>query len=166
MKSTKGSLETKLHYDQFFYPLDNIQNWNYLYGSKGFLQYQFVIPKNKESSINLQNIFYFIKENNIYPFLVVLKKFGKANDNYLSFPEEGYTVTFDFKVDNKIFSVLDILDKKVLEYGGKIYLTKDARMKKEVFQNSYKNIDKFLAVKNKLDPNCIFKSEQYKRLFD
>lgn len=166
MSNTKKDLVTKVHYDKFFYPLDNIQNWNYLYGSKGFLQYQFVIPKNIESSKNLQNIFDFIKKEEVYPYLVVLKKFGKANNNYLSFPEEGYTVTFDFKVDNKIFDFLDKLDKKILDYNGKIYLTKDARMKKEIFKSSYKKLDKFLEIKSIIDPNGIFKSEQYKRLFN
>src|SRR4029077_21027759 len=34
-----------IDYDMFLYPLDAIANWNRVYGPKGFVQYQFVIPE-------------------------------------------------------------------------------------------------------------------------
>lgn len=164
-KNSKLKTPHDINYNAFFYPLDNLKNWNYLYGKKGFLQYQFVIPKNEDSIKNLKNIFSFIKNENKHPYLIVFKLFGNENNNYLSFPLHGYTVTLDFKIDNGIFEFLDKLDLKILNFNGRIYLTKDARMKKQVFQESYKNFEKFLEIKKKIDPKFLFSSLQFERLF-
>ena len=129
------------YFDKFFYPLDNIYNWNRLYGKNGFLQYQFVIPLENSLS-KIKEIFKIIKENNLKSFLSVLKTFGNIKSvGILSFPIQGLTLAIDFKISNyKLFETLDILDKIVLEAGGRIYPAKDCRMKGEVFFSSY-NID-------------------------
>ena len=164
-KSLKSSATYITHYDNFFYPLDKINNWNYIYGKQGFLQYQFVIPKDDNGINNLFNILQYIKNYQQYPNLAVLKLFGNANNNYLSFPKLGYTLTLDFKISTNIFKFLNNLDKKILDYNGKIYLTKDARMSKTVFKESYANLDKFLKIKNQVDPDNLFRSMQFDRLF-
>ena len=71
----------------------------------------------------------------------------------------------DFKISTNIFKFLNNLDKKILDYNGKIYLTKDARMSKTVFKESYANLDKFLKIKNQVDPDNLFRSMQFDRLF-
>ena len=73
----------------------------------------------------------------------MLKLFGKANANYLSFPEEGYTLALDFKRDAGLFPLLDRLDAMVLDYGGRFYLTKDARVSKATFEKGYPKINAF-----------------------
>jgi decaprenylphospho-beta-D-ribofuranose 2-oxidase len=40
----------------------------------------------------------------------------------------------------------------VKEYGGRIYLTKDARMKPEIFHSTYPNASAFTTFLNKIDP--------------
>jgi decaprenylphospho-beta-D-ribofuranose 2-oxidase len=72
-------------------------------------------------------------------FLAVLKTFGER-DNYsspISFPTAGYTLALDFKISAKVFLLLDELDKIVLDYGGKLYLTKDVRMSKTMYSKTY-----------------------------
>ncbi|HOP49005.1 MAG TPA: FAD-binding oxidoreductase [Ignavibacteriales bacterium] len=153
----------KVHYDKFFYPLDSINNWNRIYGKNGFTQYQFIIPKDKSFDA-LSEILYEIHISGKGSFLSVLKLYGKENNNYLSFPIEGYSLALDFKIDNDIFDFLDKLDKIVLKYGGRIYLTKDARLNKETFYKAYQKLDYFLKIRNQVDPNKKINSLQSRRL--
>ena len=149
--------------DTFFYPLDAINHWNRIYGKKGFTQYQFILPK--ESSFEgLQKILKAISDSGKGSFLAVLKLYGKANSNWLSFPMEGYSLALDFKIEDGLFELLDRLDKIVIEYGGRIYLTKDARVSKEVFEKGYPDIDKFREFREKNRMQEVFESLQSKRV--
>jgi decaprenylphospho-beta-D-ribofuranose 2-oxidase len=130
-------------YEPFFYPLDAITNWNRGYGRKGFLQYQFVIPMERKDG--LVKILNRIRENGHASFLAVLKVFGEDN-SFISFPMKGYTMAMDFPVSDSLFPFLDELDKMVLEYGGRIYLSKDARMKPSMFTAGYNNAGKFADI--------------------
>lgn len=149
--------------DTFFYPLDMAQNWNRLYGRNGFLQYQFVLPK-EESFNGLQLILGEISKSGKGSFLSVLKLMGTENKNFLSFPMEGYTLALDFKVEPGIFNLLNHLDRIVSEMGGRIYLTKDARMSREIFEYGYPRLDKFREVRKRYGMAGVFESEQSKRL--
>ena len=150
-------------YDSFFYPLDSIHDWNKIYGKRGFLQYQFVIPK-EASKEGLKVILSKIAESGFGSFLAVLKLLGKENEGLISFPLEGYTLALDFPVCQRVFELLEELDKIVIDYGGRIYLTKDARMKEETFHKGYSNLEKFLTIKYKVDPENKFRSLQSQRL--
>ncbi|MBP0020401.1 MAG: FAD-binding oxidoreductase [Cyanobacteria bacterium SBLK] len=113
--------------DRYFYPLDGIENWNRIYGDRGFVQYQFVLPK-AQSKAGLEEILNQISTSKKGSFLTVLKLFGQADpDACLSFPMEGYTLALDFKLQPGLFEFLNELDKIVLECGGRLYLVKDAR---------------------------------------
>ena len=151
------------HYEPFFYPLDRIHNWNRMYGKNGFIQYQFVLPK-EAGPDGMSTILQRIATTKRGSFLAVLKAFGKANSNYLSFPMEGYTLALDFKMDKNLFSLLDELDKIVLDYNGRLYLTKDARMSEEMFKKSYPQWEKFLNVRKKYGADQVFNSLQSQRL--
>ncbi|MBL4580253.1 MAG: FAD-binding oxidoreductase [Gammaproteobacteria bacterium] len=149
--------------DSYFFPLDSISNWNRLYGSNGFLQYQFVIPSDSALE-GITTVLEKVSEKGKGSFLTVLKKFGEANENLLSFPKAGYTLTLDFKNEPALFSLLDELDQIVLAHDGRLYLAKDARMSEEVFKASYPNWESFMAIKNKYDPSNRFASLQSNRL--
>jgi len=147
----------------FFYPLDRIGSWNRLYGMAGFLQYQFVIPK-EDGVKNLRKLMTLITESGEASFLAVLKQFGRANHNLLSFPQEGYTLALDFKVSEKVFKLLERLDELVLEMGGRIYLTKDARMSERTFKQSYPRWSEFESIRSKYHAIGKYASSQSKRL--
>ena len=134
--------ESKVSIDSFFYPLDSIDNWNRIYGKNGFTQYQFILPL-ENSFDGLKEILEHISNSKKGSFLAVLKLYGKANDNYLSFPLQGYSLALDFKIEDSLFGFLDELDEIVIKHGGRIYLTKDVRVKKEVFEKGYSKIDIF-----------------------
>lgn len=153
----------KVDIDTFFYPLDAIDNWNRIYGKNGFTQYQFILPK--ENSLNgLGEVLKSISQSGKGSFLAVLKLYGQANDNYLSFPMEGYSLALDFKIEKGVFELLDKLDDIVLEHGGRIYLAKDARVSKEVFEQGYPQIDKFRTIRKKYRMGEKFNSLQSWRI--
>lgn len=159
----EAALPERIHYEQYFYPLDKIHDWNRLYGKRGFTQYQFVIPKEAGKG-GVADILKRISDSNRGSFLAVLKVFGRGNDNYLSFPMEGYTLAVDFKLDDGLFSMLDELDRTVLDFGGRLYLTKDARMNAETFKRGYPEWELFQQTCRAVDPDRHFCSLQSKRL--
>ena len=162
-KTRKAINDTTTTIEKFFYPLDSIHNWNKIYGKNGFLQYQFVLPK--ESSFEgLQNILSQISHAGLGSFLTVLKLFGPERENYLSFPQEGYTLALDFKIENKLFPLLERLDSLILDYGGRLYLTKDARMSSEMVIKGYPMFDQFKDIRDKYSLYNKFNSIQSKRL--
>lgn len=162
-KAPKGVSHQKVDIDTFFYPLDAINNWNRIYGKKGFTQYQFIIPK-ESSYIGLKEILSAIAESGKGSFLAVLKLYGPANENYLSFPLEGYSLALDFKIEEGIFALLNHLDKIVLKYNGRIYLTKDVRVSKTTFEEGYPMIEKFRAFRKAIGADKVFQSLQSKRV--
>lgn len=149
-KQTKKSVEGFVHYEPFFYPLDVINEWNKIYGKKGFIQYQMVIPKEKGKE-GMRKILETIADSGNGSFLAVLKLFGKNNPKaYNSFPMEGYTLALDFKVNDKLKYLVEELDKIVEEFGGRIYLTKDS-MSNPKLTNYLRNVDspKFVSLQRK-----------------
>jgi decaprenylphospho-beta-D-ribofuranose 2-oxidase len=115
-----------IHYNDFFYPLDSIRNWNHVYGPKGLLQYHFVLPL-QSSKEGMQKVIALVKKSKATCTLAVMKLFGKPNDETPeSFPMEGYNLALDF-IQNKYAIVLfPALDCLVKSLGGKVYKTKDA----------------------------------------
>lgn len=151
-----------IDYDTYFYPLDSILHWNRGYGKQGFTQYQFVIPP-ESAYEGLSKILNKMLELNLGSFVTVLKYFGKQ-EGILSFPMEGYTLALDFPIRRDTFQKLQQLDPIVLDYGGRLYLTKDARMSRDMFQRSYPRLQEFLEIKQKLDPENRIRSLQFDRL--
>ena len=162
-KAKSGESRQKVGIDTFFYPLDAISHWNRIYGKNGFTQYQFILPK-EASFEGLGKILTKIADSGKGSFLAVLKLYGKENENYLSFPVEGYSLALDFKIEPSLFVLLDSLDEIVNEYGGRIYLTKDVRVSKEVFEKGYPKIDEFRKFREKEGMDRVFNSLQSRRL--
>jgi decaprenylphospho-beta-D-ribofuranose 2-oxidase len=160
-KNFKKEINNVVFYEPFFYPLDAILHWNRGYGKKGFVQYQFVLPL--ESKQGLIEILKKISGQGLGSFLAVLKVFGKQDD-LISFPREGYTLALDFPVRKNLFKFLDELDEIVLSYGGRLYLSKDARMKPEIFWRGYPTAQNFLDIVKKYNPQFKINSIQALRL--
>ena len=158
-----SSKNTSVHYEPFFYPLDQIKNWNNLYGKRGFVQYQFVIPK-AAGIETLKELLAKIATSGNGSFLTVLKVFGEQNSNLLSFPLSGYTVALDFQIKPGLFEFLDKLDQFLSEVGGRTYLTKDARMTEQSFKKFYPNWEKFQEIRAKYGCIETFTSLQSRRL--
>ncbi|MEY2700689.1 MAG: hypothetical protein RIQ52_1444 [Pseudomonadota bacterium] len=132
------------HYIPYFYPLDNLQEWNRIYGPRGFYQYQCVIPGVHGRDV-VNALMTAIRQAGEGSFLAVLKTFGALPSlGMLSFPREGVTLALDFpnrgKVTQQLFARLDAI---VLEAGGRLYPAKDARMSSAMFEAGYDRIQQF-----------------------
>ncbi len=148
---------------KFFYPLDAIKNWNRIYGSDGFVQYQFAIPDKKVELI--LDFLRKLQDNKIPNFLPVLKRFGDFKNGHLSFPIKGWTLATDIPANYEIaMELLDDFDEKIVDAGGRIYLSKDARQKKETFKKTYERYSEWKQIKNEMDKNNIFSSSLAERL--
>ena len=149
-------------YNSFFFPLDQISNWNRLYGSRGFTQYQFILPK-ANGREGMRKILEKLSSSKTFSFLGVLKLYKQQN-GYLPFGMDGFALALDFPITNELFEFLDELDEMVLAYGGRLYLTKDVRMGKKMFMESYPDVDEFLDHVKQIDPETKFKSLQSDRV--
>ena len=163
ISSLKNKNKSIVGYEDFFFPLDKIHHWNRMYGTSGFLQYQFVLPL-KKSKEGMEKILNIISESGQGSPLAVLKLFGPKNENYLSFPIEGFTLALDFKNQPTLFQLLDELDKIVLEYEGRVYLAKDARIKEKNFESGYTKIKEFRRLRHQDNLEIKFQSYQSRRL--
>jgi FAD/FMN-containing dehydrogenase len=124
-------------YDQFFYPLDAIRQWNLLYGQQGFLQYQCVIPEEHPEAC--EELLERIARSGMGSFLGVLKQFGSAPPaGMLSFPRPGLTIALDFAMrGERTLALMRSFDEVVQQSGGALYPAKDARMSPAMFQTSF-----------------------------
>lgn len=151
------------HFEGFFYPLDGILHWNRGYGKRGFTQYQFAIPFD-DGLRRLEQLLTAIFSAGELPFLNVLKRFGKASQGHLSFPTEGYTLAIDFPIRKNTPELLKRLDAMVLDAGGRIYLGKDSFLDAASFRAMYSQLDNWLDIKAKYDPNNVFTSDLGRRV--
>ncbi|TMC61741.1 MAG: FAD-binding oxidoreductase [Chloroflexota bacterium] len=147
-------------YEPFFYPLDSIHEWNRLYGKRGFLQYQFVVPF-QDGFGAMREIIGRIRRSGEGSFLTVLKTFGTIRSpGMLSFPRPGITLALDFAYGGqKTLQLLDELDKVVRQSGGAVYPAKDARMSAENFQAFFPRWQEFAQY---VDPH--FSSSFWRRV--
>ncbi|UBF30230.1 FAD-binding oxidoreductase (plasmid) [Kovacikia minuta CCNUW1] len=161
-KQLGQDIRSIVDYDSFFYPLDFLWDWNRLYGKRGFVQYQCAIPQ-ETSREALTQILQLCSEKGWGSFLAVLKQLG-AQEGWLSFPMPGYTLALDMPVRPGLWEFLEQLDQLVIQYGGRLYLAKDARLSAATFRAMYPKFPQWLEVKTKVDPENRFTSALSQRL--
>ena len=155
--------EGLVDYDSFFYPLDTLHHWNRIYGRRGFTQYQFVLPR-AQGEAGMAAILDKLVRDRMGSFLSVLKRFGPQGEGWLSFPMAGYTLTLDFPITPRLFPFLDELDQLVLAYGGRVYLTKDVRLRGEALRQMYPQLPAFEQALARVNPEGRMRSLQAERL--
>jgi FAD/FMN-containing dehydrogenase len=162
-KQLRPRVSSLVHYDGYFYPLDALHHWNRVYGRRGFVQYQLVIPK-EAGREGIREVLRRVRASGTGSFLSVLKLFGQADPGWMSFPIPGYTLAMDFPVRKALFGFLDELDRLVADYGGRIYLSKDARLAPAMLDKMYPEAQRFKAFLDAHDPGQQICSHQAERL--
>lgn len=152
------------HPDAFFYPLDMLDDWNLIYGRRGFTQYQCVLPHAEDNAPARRFLERFVSAGGM-GFLCVIKDCGAEGRGMLSFPRPGISIAMDFPIDHgKTQRLVDRLNELVIAEGGRNYLTKDALTRPEHFHAMEPRLDAFNAVRRKWDPQGKLRSAQSVRL--
>jgi decaprenylphospho-beta-D-ribofuranose 2-oxidase len=140
------------------FPLDALDAWPRLYGRPGFLQYQLVVPYGAERV--LEDVLSELRRARVPCYLAVLKDFGEANGAPLSFPLAGWTLALDLpRAAAGRGPALERCDERVAGAGGRVYLSKDARLRPEALRAMYPRLDEWRAVRDQADPEQVWRSD-------
>jgi decaprenylphospho-beta-D-ribofuranose 2-oxidase len=140
------------------FPLDKLEAWPRLYGPPGFLQYQLVVPRGSEAV--LRAVIEHLRRVRVPCYLAVLKDFGPANAAPLSFPIAGWTLALDLpRAAGGLYAALDYCDELVAGAGGRVYLTKDARLRPSTVNAMYPRLEEWRAVRDHADPERLWRSD-------
>jgi FAD/FMN-containing dehydrogenase len=163
VRRTRGTTRP-VPYHGFFYPLDAIGGWNRLYGRRGFLQYQCVVPR-AAGRPAVAELLERAVEAGTASFLAVIKDCGPESDAYLSFPLEGTTLALDLPYRGpRTEALVHELNATVIAAGGRVYLAKDAVTRPEDFALMVPRLETWRKVRDRWDPEHRFRSCQSVRV--
>jgi decaprenylphospho-beta-D-ribofuranose 2-oxidase len=147
----------------YLFPLDRLGEWHRLYGAGGLLQYQFVVPRGEEDAITRS--VELMRARRLPVYLAVFKRLGPAFGGPLSFPLAGWTLAVDVPAGAPGARVtLDELDELLASCGGRVYLTKDARLRRDALEAMYPQLERFRAQRRRVDPDGVLGSDLSRRL--
>ncbi len=147
----------------FFHPLDGVRRWNSLYGTQGFIQYQFIVPLTEVEV--LRRVIEAFAGQGVASFLAVLKRMGRQNIAPMSFPTEGWTLTLDMAAGIRgLPELLARVDSMVLDAGGRHYLAKDSHVSPVAVRRGYPRFGEWQDVRDEMDPGKTWNSDLARRL--
>jgi FAD/FMN-containing dehydrogenase len=151
------------HPDAFFYPLDVVENWNRLYGRRGFTQYQCVLPDSSGTGA-ARRFLELLTRRGGASMLCVIKDCGPEGQGLLSFPKKGISIALDIPITDDTQGLVDALNEEVIAEGGRVYLAKDAFTRAEHFRAMEPRLPAFLEARRRWDPEGRIRSVQSVRL--
>ena len=162
-RAPKRAREERVSLEGHFFPLDALGDWNRLYGPRGLIQYQCLLPLGAQDA--LQRVVEIFLNERVPIYLAVLKRMGEGSGGLLSFPREGLTLAMDMPAKaERLDEALKRADRLVAEEGGCVYLAKDAKLAKESLEQMYPQLESFREIRRNLDPQEALQSDMARRL--
>jgi decaprenylphospho-beta-D-ribofuranose 2-oxidase len=162
-RSSWGASPRLLPIDAGLMPLDAVSRWSHLYGARGFVQYQFAVPSREVDVLGA--VITCLHRAKCPSYFTTLKRLGAAGEGLLSFPLRGWSLSLDIPAGRPaLLPILDELDSHVVGAGGRVYLAKDSRLRREHLEAMYPRIDQFREVCKRVDPRGVLQSDLSRRL--
>ena len=163
LAGTLAAADRLVPFEPYFFPLDAVGDWKRVFGRRGLVQHQCVIPRSQGRRV-LAEVLELIARRGCPSFLAVLKLFGPDPSPLMAFPMEGYTLAVDFPASQETFEMLDAIDEQLRGVGGRIYLAKDARQSRATLEAGYPGLAAFRDLRRTQGASKVFMSRQSERL--
>ena len=148
--------------ERLLFPLEKWSNWKRIYQPGGFHQHQSLIPLDR-CQYAIRKLLTIACSGALAPPLVVLKCM-RSGGGWLSFPEQGMTLTMDIRAAGKSREILCKLDQEVADQGGRVYLAKDSTLTPELLARMYPDLSRFQELRQRIDPDRKIASDLSRRL--
>jgi FAD/FMN-containing dehydrogenase len=156
------------HYAAFFWPLDALDGWNRLYGRRGFLQFQCLLPagllawRGAAPFHELLELFQAAGGG----ALAVMKTMGPRDEATapIAFPGPGATLALDLPASPAGRAAVRRANGLVADWGGRVYLAKDALLEPAQFAAMTPGLGEWRALRERWDPGRRWQTHLSKRL--
>jgi hypothetical protein len=153
---------------RFNFLLDYVPRWKEVYKPGGLIQVQLFLPK-EVAEAKFAAALQLAREERLEPWLVVMKR-HRPDGFWLSHAVDGYSFACDFPVREGRRGDLLRLARRwyhlCADAGGRFYLAKDSALQGETWRRSLGDaVERFLALKVRLDPQGLLGGSQFRRLF-
>lgn len=152
----------------FAFLLDYVPDWRLAYGPGGLIQHQVFLPY-EGARRTLRELLALCLRRGLPSTLGVLKR-HRPDAFLLSHALDGWSFAMDFRVTagNRaaLWALCHELTERVLDAGGRFYFAKDAVLRPDDAARAYgrERLDRFLALKARLDPHGLLASDLYRRV--
>jgi len=171
MYGIAGYLKYHLNYSKSFRPvpftgyqypmLKYLPEWNLKYYPYSFREIQILFPTQMFHE-GFEKIMRICRAKKFIPYVCAVRK-HKVQPGYLSFAENGFSMTLNYGLNDHSPKETTIFEETVIEtilqLGGRIYLGKYPFLSPETVKRMYPGMENFLRIKREIDPKNIFWSD-------
>jgi decaprenylphospho-beta-D-ribofuranose 2-oxidase len=153
----------------FAFLLDYFPEWRRAYGPGGMIQYQSFVPEPDAERVFRAQL-ELAQRRRLVPLLGVLKR-HRVDPFLMSHGVDGYSLALEFRIPrgrrDELWSLAREMDPLVIDAGGRFYFAKDATLSRASLARylAEERVQRFLDLKRRLDPDGLFETDLYRRLF-
>jgi decaprenylphospho-beta-D-ribofuranose 2-oxidase len=165
-RSTEGRRRGLIPYT--FWPRSAFIGYNAMF-PEGVETFQAFLPKRNAKEI-FEEVLRYSQQQNCMPIWCIIKQ-HRSDPFLLSYQVDGFSLELNYQrtqqTAQKLEQTLKIMIETVIEAGGRFYLAKDHFLTHAQYRKSVgdENIDTFLELKRRYDPEMVLQSDLFRRVF-